>query len=304
MVVNHASPPVQQQHAWPPTSCNSTRLVYVDMGVNWANTLRLYKDLGVCSDAPNWEIYGFEAMPLIQNYANQFVEYLNGRIPMPIKTVPPTGSSRDLFRFARQYNCTEREMTTSYMSVAFKQCIWNRVTQNLMSIQPNPRLASPLLLRQRLQAARMHNRDPDSPRYTFIPAAVGAPSNSTSRAVVLSDSVPMGTNRIGLIRGGGAMSYDKDAAEKVQPVKVPTAWTDSGEAWKPIFFKVPLVDGAQWLVDHFVLADWVVLKMDIEGPEHGIFRKDRLLDPTRASSCTTRAPSSQDDGCCSEAAVR
>ena len=27
--------------------CSKTRLVYVDLGVNWANTLRLYKDLGI-----------------------------------------------------------------------------------------------------------------------------------------------------------------------------------------------------------------------------------------------------------------
>ena len=51
---------------------NDARLVYLDLGVNWANTLRLYRDLGVCPpDDPRWEIYGFEASPLLHPYVDQ-----------------------------------------------------------------------------------------------------------------------------------------------------------------------------------------------------------------------------------------
>ena len=57
------------------------RRVFIDLGANWCNTLRLYEDLvdkeTTLPDAP-WEIFAFEASPLIAPYADRFVAWLNG----------------------------------------------------------------------------------------------------------------------------------------------------------------------------------------------------------------------------------
>ena len=232
--------------------CSKSRLVYIDMGVNWANTLRLYKDINVCPNAPQWEIYGFEAVPLIQPYANHFVEYLNGQVPAPPRTLPPTGSSEDLAIFGGKYNCT------GYNPLAreFKDCMFSRLEDELMKLEPNDRLGSEHTITERLHVASKRNRSP-WPRYTFIPAAVGA---ATKR-------ITMSTSRIGVVRGGGteaALSSRFRRGKKSQ---------DTAKAWKVIDYDVLQVDSAKWIATHFSEDDFVFVKSDCEGAEHFIVKE-------------------------------
>ena len=56
------------------------RRVYIDAGANWANTLRLYDELGTifpdvrAASSQPWEIYAFEASPVIHPCAEEFVK--------------------------------------------------------------------------------------------------------------------------------------------------------------------------------------------------------------------------------------
>ena len=65
------------------------RYVYVDMGANWANTLRLWHDMGKAKPGSHWEVYAFEASPLIQPFVESFTRYLNGAAAQPPLTVRP-----------------------------------------------------------------------------------------------------------------------------------------------------------------------------------------------------------------------
>ena len=226
--------------------CSHTRLVYVDLGVNWANTFRLYKDLGVCENAPHWEIYGFEAHPLIQPYANHFTLFLNGEVPMPPKDLPPTGSSEDLHLFSRRYNCSHLKPLTR----GFKDCMWDRLETELMRVQANPRLADPLLVAERLGLASKDNLGA-YPRYVLVPAAAGASNNN----------ITISSNRIGLIRGCSTPAHWHQVDSQTSP------------AWREELYNVTQVDVAQWLLAHFNEDDYVVVKSDIEGAEHALFRR-------------------------------
>ena len=53
------------------------RHVYIDMGVNWGNTLRLFEDIEPNATSA-FDVYGFEANPLIQPFADSYVQWLNG----------------------------------------------------------------------------------------------------------------------------------------------------------------------------------------------------------------------------------
>ena len=65
------------------------RKIYIDLGSSWGNSLRLWeddfgagaKDVNKAQMVPKtehgWEIYGFEAHPLIHGYVDKQVEYLN-----------------------------------------------------------------------------------------------------------------------------------------------------------------------------------------------------------------------------------
>ena len=66
------------------------RRVYIDAGANWANTLRLYRDelhklsrfpVKRSTSSQPWEIYAFEASPVIQPFVEDFVKHLNGLAP-------------------------------------------------------------------------------------------------------------------------------------------------------------------------------------------------------------------------------
>ena len=229
-------------------SCATTRrLVYVDLGVNWANTLRLYKDLGpgLCSNATHWEIYGFEAVPLIQPYANHFVEFLNGQVPRPPWNLPLSGSSEELYRFAKRFGCTKH----APLHPDFKNCMWKQLGDSLMALRPNERLQDPKLVADRLRTAASSNVGSSFPRYVFVPAAAG----DESKLVNLTYT------RIGILHGGGSVGYETS--------------DDKDPAWQLILSQVPQVDIPTWLTTYFRDDDLLVVKMDIEGAEHPLLKK-------------------------------
>lgn len=69
-----AVPPHQQfQHV----SACQPRHIYLDLGVNWGNILRLYGTIGDAAGGPllkassSWHVYGVEASPLIQPFVEE-----------------------------------------------------------------------------------------------------------------------------------------------------------------------------------------------------------------------------------------
>ena len=48
--------------------------IYVDLGVNWANTLFLFEPLR-SPQRPYWTVVGFEASPLVQSFAEDYFSY-------------------------------------------------------------------------------------------------------------------------------------------------------------------------------------------------------------------------------------
>jgi hypothetical protein len=55
------------------------RHVYLDLGANWGNTLRLYRDIDK-SPGP-WDIYSLELSPSIGWYVDGLCKFLNGEGP-------------------------------------------------------------------------------------------------------------------------------------------------------------------------------------------------------------------------------
>ena len=217
------------------------RRVYIDLGVNWANTVHLFQKLDRSGSA--YEVYGFEASPLIQPFAEDYFAWLNGDLPNePESCVPPSGSSDDLDRYTPLYGCpTARQSGYDRM----RECMFRRLDRSLRALRPNPALNSSTLIQRRLGSAR--NRclpERGQNHYTFIPAAAGGRA-----AEWLTFYGPPHQ----LIRGG------------VHPAR------PHGDA--SYHFRVRVVDVASWIASSFAPADYVFLKVDIEGAEHEVLEQ-------------------------------
>lgn len=174
--------------------CAQPRRVYLDFGVNWGNTLRLFEDDATAPSsgaASPWQIFGFEASPLIQPFADEFVSFLNGRrASAPVSCLPPAGSPQHLHRFLRAYDCGHHRDEAQG-----RQCLYDRLAPHLDALAPDPRLNSSELLATRLaeaqrcpQAAAANaprhagsataaaNRRRAAATYTLIPAAASGPN--------------------------------------------------------------------------------------------------------------------------------
>jgi len=95
------------------TACPPRR-IYIDLGVNWCNTILQYRQheppvrghTNVSRVYAGWEVYGFEASPLIQPYVEEHMAWLDGRrADVPVLCVPPAGSSKHLAKWAPHYHC-------------------------------------------------------------------------------------------------------------------------------------------------------------------------------------------------------
>lgn len=255
--------------------CARPRKVYIDMGVNWCNTLTLFRSL------PNqwmpssdmwrmepWQIYGFEASPLIVAYAEQCTSALSAGNPLPRAPVLPAGSTPELMRMAdadSRFNCSRKRLSTMRPGPAKKQeaqrvtrCILDTMKRDLENLHANPLLSgkgSAPLMKTRLAAAASCPGATGRDEFSMIAAAAAA-NSGTMKAFGSRES---------LVQGG---------------MHSPTRTTG---AFKHTT-KVPKVDVVLWMLRSFKEEDFVVLKMDVEGAEHAIVPKllkhnaSRLID--------------------------
>ena len=162
------------------------RRIYIDAGANWANTLRLHTKLEKSvpkvkrealnsSCAYEWEVYGFEASPLMNPYNDRFVKHLNGKAPRPSLTVPPVGGSIQMLHYARHYGCPSKHDKRQYLQMY--DCMNAIFNPAYAALKVYPALSEPNLVKRRLDKAAVPNTG-SSTRFTFVPAAVGA-VNST-----------------------------------------------------------------------------------------------------------------------------
>ena len=226
-------------------SANGPRRVYIDAGANWANTLQLYRDIAPNASNQPFEVYAFEASPLITPFLEHYCDWLNGGGigAEPSSCLPRSGSTEHLNRYASAMGCPAG--TKRGESSRMRACMWSLFAKPLAALAPDPRLQSRALLEQRLSVAKLASAltKASRTRYTLIPAGVAA-----ENAHITIDSNPQQ-----LIRGG-AFTVDAKASKYV--------------------FRVPVVDLVGWIRTSFKPADEVVLKIDVEGAEHEIF--DRL----------------------------
>lgn len=231
--------------------CGAPRNVYIDAGVNWCNTLNLYQQVPEVQAHLDqvWTVFGFEASSTIAAFAERCCSALSAGSTLPQPPLPPAGSTRDLARFAPSYNCSMAQLGLRprsehdrkvYRRQRLVPCMVNALASNLSAIKPNPRLSDAALLEHRLSAAR---RCPPAAAkrssYVLLPAAIGK-KNGTMR---------MRDSPVSLMTGGGGKFGD--AAP----------------------YQVPVVDFSAWMAASFTSADFVVLKMDVEGGEHSIIPK-------------------------------
>lgn len=208
------------------------RNVYIDFGANWANTMRLYQDLAPSKINETWEIYAFEASPLIQPYVENFTKFLNGEGPKPLVTVPPSGSSSHLQSLAPRYGCS---------GDAFRECMWKVFETPLGALKADSELKNPALIADRLAKASDPWPAGVRSRFVFVPAAAGAKNGTLDLGLMTPEQ---------MIRGGAV-----DHKEEGAPVET-----------------VPLVDVVSWIRENFEEADNLVVKMDIEGAEFSILK--------------------------------
>jgi len=210
--------------------------VYIDLGVNWCNTLSLYKQTPLAGQDENWQVYGFEASTLIQPFVEKYFSWLNGDGPEPDNGLPPSGSSTDLARYAAKYGCPQQA------GDAMRKCMWKALETPLSLLKADPRLNDTNLIENRLSQASIQNGK--KMQYNFVPAAAG----------IANEWITLWESPQQVIRGGG-LNIQKSF---LSPVTVRS------------------VDIPSWIKSNFVFDDIIIIKMDIEGAEHGIL--DTLLN--------------------------
>ena len=255
------------------------RLVYIDAGSNWGDTLEGYVRLdAVHGPASNWEIYAFEASPLLMPHVDGLCRWRNDerstRQDKPVSCIPPVGSTHDLMHVSRGVGCHSGDAR------AVTECVRARFDRAVaaLSYDANATLFSRSVVESRLNEATTPNERP-RPRFTFVPAAVGGASSSMPAAAISTfllhkyDYVPLYSRLVS--PGGDPSGANATVLEWVR------ADSNLRRPPKPsqIRLGVPVVDLAAWIATHFVEDDHVVLKLDTEGAEFDVI--NRLID-TRA----------------------
>lgn len=236
--------------------CAGGRNVYIDMGANWCNTLQLFKLLpeaatkawGSTGGGP-WEVFAFEAAPLIQPFVQKCCDALTLGRSLPESPLPPAGSSIQLLHYGPALGCVKGGRGERL------RCILRALERPLAELRVDPALtANATLLDARLASAsrrrRCKRREPAA-TYTLVPAAAGA-----MRSTIRMAGSPMQTIR------GGISSMGKNIEKSATPT--------APAADDKTMFDVAMVDVVRWIEDSFSEDDFVVLKMDIEGAERTI----------------------------------
>ena len=254
------------------------RRIFVDLGANWCNTLKLYEQLPAqwthALPPTRWEVYAFEASPLITPFVEQCARELSAGRELPVPPVTPAGSTKELIRLQTQasicpstpeaFGIDVRNLSAAHarQAVTFQRraCALRAARQGLARLKSNPALYLPEVLSERLASARACRGAGDQGGHdvvTLLPAAAGAKNGSMLLWGTSDDLISGGlTSERKLVRPGSMRARHK----------------------------VPVVDVAAWLLDSFKVADIVVLKIDIEGAEHAFIPRliasnaTRLLD--------------------------
>ena len=228
------------------------RYIFLDFGANYASTLRLYKDIGCMPDCGiPWEVYAFEASPTIWPHLDKMARHLNGQGERPQLVAPGFGSGEDLENFARVFGCREGRPVRGELD-KLRRCMnengMNQQIQNLRAIPLNPAFNTSEMVAERLAEAAVSNAGNKRARYTFVPAAVGATDGWLQ--------APCGSDV------GSVMTSIRINAKRPNDKK-PSATC--------VWHRIRTVDVASWIKKHFTDDDWIVMKMDTEGGEYGVF---------------------------------
>ena len=147
------------------------RLVYIDLGTNWGDTLDMFRWL---ADEPyrnrsNWEVFGFEASPRMQHHVERLMQWKNGFLhERPISCMPAAGSTHDLYPFAASVGC-HRDFAPKMNS-----CMSSVLREVRRALPLDPHLCEASVVRERLLVAKQPlDATAVAPRYTLVPAAVG-----------------------------------------------------------------------------------------------------------------------------------
>ena len=236
------------------------RKVYIDLEAGFGNTLRLHHDLigAVHERVPPaarspraWEVYGFEASPLAQPYADAFTTWLDatssvagrlynhrGEFPVlqrPRLQIPPARSDDDATRYARLFGCCAPPGCDA-LSERTRACMREKFGPRLANMTARARAPTAALVSKRLGVAASPNDSP-LPRYTFVPAAAGTAAGWTHVALDYAGAYASGA--------GGRRAAERSGTRAVRTRRV---------------------DLPGWLLASFKRDDAVLLKMgDVGG---------------------------------------
>lgn len=210
----------------------NSRSIYIDLGVNWCNTLHLWRRVAPWRAHEPWLVVGWEAAPLIAPFAERCMHELAHGRPLPDLGIPMTGSTDELARFvARTPDIKQcfsakpnRSIGLASNADAMKACILadDAFRRNLSAaVVEAPSLSNNQeLLDSRLQMVRTWcpriNADARGARehgesershysYTLIPAAAG-PANGTLTLTGGIEQMLMGGGRPLWMGVGGTYS--------------------------------------------------------------------------------------------------
>jgi hypothetical protein len=257
------------------------RHVYLDLGANWGNTARLFESIGGSSTKhARYEIYGFEASPLIQPFAEQFFAWLNGtRTDEPKSCIPRTGSSAHLGAYAAAYGCPSWAAGQSDKLAKGKMntCMESKLAPHLAALHPDPALNDTALIDARLNEAsaeascrsttHRHRHDDEKQhrhRYTFVPAAAAGHD--------APEYLTLYTPPASVFRGGSMLTRTVD--ERRSPRN------------QSYDLRVRTVDLSGWIARSFSPRDHIVMKIDVEG--YALLAISRRSSPFSALYCTPR----------------
>lgn len=242
--------------------CERTcRNVYIDAGASWCNTLRLHAALPGPQNATlaaqrrlygihhqpthyassPWLVIGFEASPIISNYAARCAEALSAGKPRPPLAVPASSSTADLYKAALALD----NASCSMAGQARLECAMRLLKPKLRSLGASPRLELDALHSRMDSAGRSCPLGRD--QYTMVPAAVG---DHNGMVELLA-----GSNNEQLVKGGLMLPGGSAAARQQRHLRKQS---------------VPLVDLVGFIRRSFTVADFVLLKLDVEGAEQMI----------------------------------
>ena len=243
------------------------RNIYVDMGVNWCNTLELWRDASW--HQPNvdlarpWIVIGWEASELIVPHASRCVVRLNAGEPLPEPPVPPTGSSAEFYRYVKSRPEFGKCFASSHGDIARLKALvfgaaspddacWPVMRANASLVRPDPALSrnEPLLQRRLAAAQRCPPplRGAPSANYTLVPAAAG---DADGNVTLLGDSLPQ-------MMLGGAHPLPRAVHSEEEQAHKRAIWTPAragGERAPVTRSTVRRVDAVRWLLDS--VRQWI-----------------------------------------------